>query len=293
MGQPFQNYPPQPDQPPQQPQQPQPGYPPPDQPDPNYPYARDPYVGQELPPRSYVALPDWVPGWVPRDLQRLGLLGAGALGITVFLCVSCLVAFVLLRPIPAPEGGSAEGITTPDGTDTGLAIFPTVDPLLLTTLTAPGAIITPGIFETPGLFVTPGIVPTDPAGVSQVGQLLNPYAAANLEGMQQIIVSYLDPGAGGYVTAATAQAGSAEMNEFATALNIGQYIVAADPSCPNSAQLTITRADASQFVIPLCLRGVVVVRGVPGLGGADLPMGPYFGDILKKYLPATYQAMLD
>jgi hypothetical protein len=84
------------------------------------------------------------------------------------------------------------------------------------------------------------------------------------------------------------------MQQFITAFNIAQAITAPDFNCPDHVRFLVARADGSFISIGACLKGVVVLRGaaIPNLGGNDLPMGPYFTDILTPYLPQTYQNLL-
>jgi hypothetical protein len=110
--------------------------------------------------------------------------------------------------------------------------------------------------------------------------------------MRQIDVYLLDPTSGQYVGRAQILAGSPEMEEFATALNISNFITAPDPTCPNHVTLLVTRADGSQIPLGVCLKGSVILRGLPNLGGNDLPMGPYFTDILLPFLTEQYAALL-
>jgi hypothetical protein len=44
--------------------------------------------------------------------------------------------------------------------------------------------------------------------------------------------------------------------------------------------------------VAICLKGSVIIRGLPDLGGADAPMGPLFIDALMPYLPEEYQKLL-
>lgn len=238
-------------------------------------YNQPPDQGQQ-PPSDYPPRQDalsWlppsiqalVPRWFPRDPMALGIIGAGSLFVCMCLIGFCLVFSLLTRPIP-----------TPAPPPTSAAVVPTADPFMLLTATAMAAQPTP--------------IPFDP---SKVGSLLNPYFSANLDGMTQIVVDVLDPASGQYQNVLTAVAGSAEMQQFVTAFNIANVIAAPDTACPNHVRFTITRADGTPVVIGVCLKGAVILRGnIPGLGGGDLPMGPYFIDIMLPYLPAAYRQLL-
>jgi hypothetical protein len=112
--------------------------------------------------------------------------------------------------------------------------------------------------------------------------------------MQVLVLEVLDPITGSYVRSAPINANTLEMQQFITAFNIAQAIMAPDFNCPDHVRFLVARADGSFISIGACLKGVVVLRGaaIPNLGGNDLPMGPYFTDILTPYLPQTYQNLL-
>jgi len=195
------------------------------------------------------------PSWFPRDPMSLGIIAAGFLMFSMCLCAFCLVILILSRPTPSPA--TAGGDTRP-----------TINPAL---------IFTP----------IPSQTPVPPFNPSKVGTLLNPYAAAQLDGMTSISVDFYNPATGQFEPSGIQiGAGSDAMNAFVTALNIGQPIAAPDASCQTALRFNITRVDNSVVAIGVCLKDAVILRGgIPGLDGGDLPMGPYFIDVLRDYLP--------
>lgn len=264
----------------------QPGY---DQQYGQQPY--DPAYGEPQqpiqPPPSVLARLN-LPPWFPRDPTTLGILAAGGLAVSVCLCGFCLLLLLINSPVPEPEQPAAQvspPVVIPPTTDAG---FATADPF------AQGNPFTTPTISLPGQVVQPGVTQPVVGGgdASLVGGLLNPYMDASLDGMRQIDLYLLDPATGQYQGRAQILAGSPEMDQFIEALNISNYVTAPDPTCPNHVTLNITRADGSQIPIGLCLKGGVIVRGLPGLGGNDLPMGPYFTDILIPFLTDQYAALL-
>jgi hypothetical protein len=253
---------------------PQSDYPPPGH-DPRYDPRQAPsgYAQQQYGQQPYENAPQQyppggtgfrLPSWVPRDPTTLGVLAAGALALGLCVVAFCVMLLVLGRPIPPPA--------VPP---TSIVTVPTTDPLIIWT-------------------PTPAPTPVPPFNPALVGTLLNPYFAAGLEGMQRIDMYILDPGAGGYAPRTQILAGSAEMEFFVTALNIANFITAPNAACPDHVRLVITRADGVSVTIGVCLNQAVILRGdIPGLSGGDLPMGPYFIDLLRPYLPDTYARLLD
>lgn len=223
----------------------------------------DPYQQPQRPATTLDVFLASLPPWIPRDPTTLGIIGAGLL--MVCMCASALcIGLFILRPIPEPAPPPTEPI-----------IVQATPPL--------------NVFWTP----TPALTPTAPFNPSNAGTLLNPFAAAGLEGMTMINVEILDQATNAYQSVATVGAGTPQMEQFATALNIGQPITAPNTDCPDHVRLTITRADNTPMVIGLCLKQAVIIRGnIPGLGGGDLPMGPYFIDVLQPYLPDAYKRLL-
>lgn len=202
-----------------------------------------------------------LPPWLPRDPLVIGALFiAGAFGSFCLLSLCVLIA-LSERAIPRPSTPTLGGI----------------------------AVVTPIIVT-----ATPEITPLPPNDPSRIGRLLNPYVDANLEGMQALVLEVLDPITGNYVRSAPINANTLEMQQFITAFNIAQVITAPDFSCPDHVRFLVARADGSFISIGACLKDVVILRGaaIPNLGGNDLPMGPYFTDILTPYLPQTYQNLL-
>lgn len=274
MGGYFRNQPPQqPDQPPQQPKQ-QPNIPSPIPPigspqrpnyDPNQPVEvpYEQYMGAPTPQaqvpgyRQPVQLPAWVPEWFPRDPVILGALGGG-LTVAVFASF-CLCLLVLLPGAATSRTNTA----TPPLTTTNVVIV---------TATPEGA-----------------VTATPP-----VGALINPFISTNMPGLTAIGIQLLDPSTGAYVAGPVISANSAEMDQFTTAFNITAGVVAPDPSCPNHLKFYIQRSDGSIIDFGACLKGVVILRGsaIQGLGTGDLPMGPFFTDVLYPLLPPVYQQLL-
>ncbi|HLY28476.1 MAG TPA: hypothetical protein VKQ72_19165 [Aggregatilineales bacterium] len=126
---------------------------------------------------------------------------------------------------------------------------------------------------------------------SKIGQVINPYLAANLAGMTMIQVDTLEPATGNYTR--QAQVIGSDLTVFAKSFNISVQTVAPNTDCPDHVRLTITRADNSIVTIGVCLKGVVILRGLPQLGGADAPMGPFFSDTLSQYLPDALKKLLN
>lgn len=274
MGGYFRNQPPQqPEQPPQPPKQPnipspipplgspqRPNY------DPNQrvevPYEQ--YMGAPTPQpqipgyRQPVQLPTWVPEWFPRDPVILAALGGG-LTVAVFASL-CLCVLVLLP-------GAAISRTN------------TATPPLSTTTTVLVVTATPQ-----------GPVTATPP----IGALINPFISANMPGLTAIGIQLLDPSTGAYVAGPIISANTPEMDQFTTAFNITAGVVEPDLSCPSHLKFYIQRADGSVIDFGACLKGVVILRGsgIQGLGTGDLPMGPFFTDVLYPLLPPIYQQLL-
>ncbi|MCS6871205.1 MAG: hypothetical protein RML95_01000 [Anaerolineae bacterium] len=238
---------------------------PPHEPEPPRSYKPEDYLGTSQPERPmrhlYDILIAQLPPWLPRDLLLIGaLITAGTAGSL------CLLGFCLLITF-------SESLIPRPSTPT-LAVVATVTPIFVT--------------------ATPEASPVPFYDTSRIGSFLNPFIDANLEGMQVLVIEVLDPVTGSYVRSAPISANTLEMQQFITAFNIAQAIVAPDLTCPDHVRFLIARADGSFISIGACLKGVVILRGaaLPNLGGNDLPMGPYFTDILTPYLPSTYQALL-
>jgi hypothetical protein len=272
---------------PQQPQNPLPPQQPYQNPDPyagQQPYQNpDPYARQQLPQNQWRApqpgMPGWVqnmPPWFPRDPTTLSLLAAGGIFSTLCIVGFCLI-LVVLNPPPSPRAPSGEIIPTTnfEGVPgTGL------DPLA----------ITPVVFITATPESQSARGPFNPA---VVGQIINPYAAAGLDNMQGIFLDVLNPITQTYERLGQFAVGSTELANFSTALNIGMVLAQPDPNCPDHARLTVLRADNQLITFGICLNKAVILRGpLPEMGGADLPMGPYFIDILSPFLPQQYRALL-
>lgn len=194
------------------------------------------------------------------DNWTIALIIAGGGASALCLLAACVLLILIMPGPPQP--------TTPN---------PTLD------LT--------GIFATAALSgVTPQVIkPT--LDTSKIGQVINPYLSANLQGMTLIQIDTLDQSTGNY-TRLTQVSGS-DLNDFGKSLDISVQTVAPDTSCPDHVRLTITRADNSIVMMGLCLKGVVVVRDLPQLGGTDAPMGPFFSDTLGKYLPDSLKKLLN
>ena len=237
---------------------------PPHEPEPRA-YRPEDYLGAPKAERAPRRLLDDImaplPPWLPRDPLILGALFA--VGMIGGFCLLSLCLLILLSEsaIPRPS--------TPT-----LNVAATVTPIIVT--------------------ATPEITPLPPNDPSRIGSFLNPYVDANLEGMQALVLEVLDPITGSYVRSAPINANTLEMQQFITAFNIAQAITAPDFNCPDHVRFLVARADGSFISIGACLKGVVVLRGaaIPNLGGNDLPMGPYFTDVLTPYLPQTYQNLL-
>lgn len=198
------------------------------------------------------------PRWFPRDPMSLGIMAAGLLMVSLCVCAFCLVVLILSRPVPAPA----------------ITAVPTIDPAQFYTL-------------------APIYTPTPIFSRAKIGTLINPYANANLDGMNALSIEFLNTQSGQYEPSGVQYgAGSEGMTAFETAFNIGQPIAAPDGTCSTSIRFVITRADNSVVTIGACLKGAVILRGdIPGLDGGDLPMGPYFIDVLGKFVPNLPDAL--
>ncbi|MEP7287974.1 MAG: hypothetical protein ABI947_19655 [Chloroflexota bacterium] len=128
----------------------------------------------------------------------------------------------------------------------------------------------------------------DPASV---GKVVNPMVSAGLEGMTVLQIDVLDQATGNYTRAA--QLTDTDLDIFAESLNISVQTVTPNTDCPDHVRLSITRADNSVVTMGVCLKVVVILRGIPDLGGADAPMGPRFSDALAPYLPDAYKKLLN
>ncbi len=195
------------------------------------------------------------------DRWTIGMIAAGGLAFVMCTLVGCVVILGLVRQPPPPA---------------------TPRPTVLVAQPSPLAIATP----------LPPATPTfNPASV---GQLVNPFDAARLDGMTAIQIDALRQGTGNYERIIQINIGSVEMDRFVEALNIANFIQRPNGACPNHLRLTINRADQSVALIGVCLSQLVVLRGadITGLGGGDLPMGPFFTDVICPYLPADYKSLL-
>jgi hypothetical protein len=190
------------------------------------------------------------------DPWTLAIIAAAALaGLTCVVALGLLCIFVLLPP-PAPPA-------TPKPVLNATNLFATTNPVPLT--------------------------PTlDPASV---GKVINPYVSANLGGMSVLQIDVLDSTSGNYVRAA--QLTGSDLDIFSESFNISVQTVAPNTGCPDHVRLSITRSDSTIVTMGVCLKGVVILRGIPDLGGADAPMGPRFSDALAPYLPDNYRKLLN
>lgn len=190
------------------------------------------------------------------DTWTIAVIAMAALAsLTCLAAIAVLCIFVVLAPPPAPS--------TP---------LPVINP---TNALAPTNVVV----AKPTL---------DPASV---GKIINPYTSANLAGMTVLQIDILDSATGNYVRAA--QLTGADLNIFVESFNISVQTVAPDTACPDHVRLSVTRADGSVVTMGACLKQVVVLRGIPDLGGADAPMGPRFSDALAPYLPEVYKHLLN
>lgn len=221
-----------------------------------------------------VQLPNWVPSWFPRDAQTLLIIfgGGGLLTLLVFGVCAALTLSAILSPRNA-----ATATPIASATATGVAIIVTATPGEIPTLVLP----------------TIGIEPTTPSSLFPP-TAVNPYQAANLEGMQAVQIELYDSGINNYRITSQFMAGNPQVALFGTALNIANYTVDRDANCPDYMRLTIMRADGSFALFTACLKSkTVVLRGLPEFNEQDLPMGPYFVDILKPHLPEVYRNLLN
>ncbi|HVO43701.1 MAG TPA: hypothetical protein VMT34_13810 [Aggregatilineales bacterium] len=131
---------------------------------------------------------------------------------------------------------------------------------------------------------------TPTANSANFGQYINPYISANLAGMTILQIDVRDPATGSYVR--KAQLTDTGLTPFITALNVSVQMTAPAPDCVDHVRLTVTRADNSVVTFGVCLKGSVILRGIPDLAGADAPMYAGFTDALLPYLPDEYKKLL-
>jgi hypothetical protein len=187
-------------------------------------------------------------------LELFVALGIAAFGCVVLGCICSILGLLLLQPPAAPA--------TPRPTMT----------------TAPTLALLPAATFTPTI------------NAANIGQYINPYLSANLQGMLVLQIDVRDTTTGNYVR--TAQITGTQLAPFIESFNVSVKMTAPDPSCIDHLRLTITRADNSVVTFGACLKGTVILRGIPDLGGADAPMYPGFTDVLMPYLPDAYKQML-
>lgn len=183
------------------------------------------------------------------------IVAAGLAGLACVFSIGILCIFVILPP-PRPPATS----------------LPTLDTTAIVAAQTPATPVKPTF---------------DPASV---GKIINPYISANLAGMTVIQIDVLDPATGNYTRAA--QLTGSDLNIFAESFNISVQTVAPNTDCPDHVRLSVTRSDGSIVTIAVCLKDVVILRGLPDLGGADAPMGPRFTDAIINYLPDEYKKLL-
>ena len=191
--------------------------------------------------------------WTIALIAAVGIAGCACIG-----AIAVLFIFVLAAPPPAPA--------TPKPLLNGTTIAANV----------PGAVL-------------PAATPTlDPASV---GKVINPAVSASLTGMTVLQIDVLDPTTGNYTRAA--QLTGTDLDIFSESFNISVETIAPNTDCPDHVRLSITRRDDSVVTMGVCLKNVVILRGIPDLGGADAPMGPRFSDALAPYLPDAYKRLLN
>jgi len=237
-----------------------PQYPPQGQPPrPNYPPQQGPRQTGQYPTPPYDPNPP-----VPRQrFDPLTLAILAAAGLAGCACCAAVALFVILTILPTPQPPA------------------TARPTLNLTIVAANAAGT-------RTFIAPTIKPTfNPASV---GKLINPSISANLGGMSVLQIDVLDQASGNYTRAA--QLTGADLDIFAESFNISVPTTAPNTDCPDHVRLSVTRADNSVVTIGVCLKSVVILRGLPDLGGADAPMGPRFSDAISPYLPDAYRRLL-
>jgi hypothetical protein len=185
------------------------------------------------------------------------IAAAGIAGCMCLAAIGVLCLFVTLGPVPTPATPRPVINSATIGANNGVAV-PTVQPTL------------------------------DPASV---GKAINPAVSADLDGMTVLQIDILDQATGNYTRAA--QLTGSDLDIFAESLNISVQTTAPNTDCPDHVRFSITRQDSSVVTIGVCLKQVVILRGLPDLGGADAPMGPRFTDALERYLPDNYKSLLN
>jgi len=195
------------------------------------------------------------------DPWTLAALGAAILAGCA--CCGAVGVFVLFLVLPGPTAP-----TTP---------ISTIDATAALAAAAQAGTILPG--AKPSL---------DPASV---GKIINPYIDANLQNMSVLQIDILDTASGNYTRAAQLQ--GTDLNIFTESFNISVQTVAPNTDCPDHVRLSVTRQDQTVITMAACLKGVVILRGIPDLGGADAPMGPRFTDALAPYLPDDLKRLLN
>jgi hypothetical protein len=198
---------------------------------------------------------------VPRrrrlDTWTIALIAAvGLAGCTCLVAVFVLFLFVFAAPPPAPA--------------------------------TPKPIVNAGTVASPGSVLPAATATLDPANV---GKVINPAVSAALNGMTVLQIDVLDQATGNYTRAA--QLTGTDLDIFSESFNISVETVAPNTDCPDHLRFSITRRDNSVVTMGVCLKQVVILRGIPDLGGADAPMGPRFSDALAPFLPDAYKALLN
>ena len=197
----------------------------------------------------------------PIDPWTLAVIGAAILAGCA--CCGAIAVVVLLVVLPGPTQPAAP--------------IPTIDATAALAAAAQAGPLLPS-----------GSKPTlDPASV---GKVINPYIDANLANMSVLQIDILDTTTGNYTRAA--QLTGNDLTIFAESFNISVQTVAPNTDCPDHVRLSVTRQDQSVITMAACLKGVVILRGLPDLGGADAPMGPRFTDALTPYLTDSLKNLL-
>lgn len=139
---------------------------------------------------------------------------------------------------------------------------------------------------------TPPLPPTPTFNQALIGRFINPTQSGNFGDFTVLQIDVLNTANNSYERRAQLTSADAQFALFAESLNIAGEAITPLRDCPDHVRLVITRAEGTQLTMGVCLRDLVILRGVPETGGAELRMGPRFSDALQPYLPEEFLKLL-